>query len=211
MSLKSLLVKIQEELRTKDQLREESQRDMRRATRLSKQAILFTHEEKLEEAENLLLEASKLFVKLRKITFNHLDLVYTGTVDAALQEYAEANIFLRLVKNCIFVKPEEIGIPSIPYVLGLADVIGEFRRRALDLLRRRDIEAAENCLKTMEQIHIDLVAMDDAYLLVPGLRRKDDIARRIIEATRGDITLETRRSSLEISIRALKNKLESAH
>ncbi len=34
-------------------------------------------------------------------------------------------------------------------------------------------------------------------MLVPGLRHKSDASRRIIEATRGDITLEVRRKSLE--------------
>jgi predicted translin family RNA/ssDNA-binding protein len=34
-------------------------------------------------------------------------------------------------------------------------------------------------------------------MLVPGLRHKSDIARRIIETTRGDITVEVRRKSLE--------------
>ena len=44
---------------------------------------------------------------------------------------------------------------------------------------------------------IQLLALDEAYMLVPGLRHKSDIARRIIESTRGDITLEVRRKSLE--------------
>jgi predicted translin family RNA/ssDNA-binding protein len=41
------------------------------------------------------------------------------------------------------------------------------------------------------------MTMDEAYMLVPGLRRKCDVARRIIETTRGDITQEVRRNSLE--------------
>jgi len=41
------------------------------------------------------------------------------------------------------------------------------------------------------------MAMDEAYMLVSGLRRKCDIARRIIETTRGDVTQEVRRKSLE--------------
>jgi translin len=49
----------------------------------------------------------------------------------------------------------------------------------------------------MDEIFIELMALDEAYMLVPGLRRKSDIARRIIEATRGDITQEVRRKSLE--------------
>jgi predicted translin family RNA/ssDNA-binding protein len=44
---------------------------------------------------------------------------------------------------------------------------------------------------------VELLALDETYMLVPGLRRKSDIARRIIEATRGDITQEVRRKSLE--------------
>jgi len=182
---------------------------MRRATRLSKETILLTHEERFEEAEKHLLEVNKFFTQLREIEKDHPDLVYTGIVDAALQEYAEAQIFLRLVKDGTFVKPEEVSVPSVPYVLGLADVIGEFRRKALDSLRRGDIKAAENCLQTMEQIHTDLIAMDDVYLLVPGLRRKDDIARRIIETTRGDVTVEGRKASLELSIKTLEKTLMS--
>jgi predicted translin family RNA/ssDNA-binding protein len=50
--------------------------------------------------------------------------------------------------------------------------------------------------------------MDDAFLIVPGLRRKCDIGRRIIETTRGDVTIETRRSSLEESIKELKDAVQ---
>jgi len=42
---------------------------------------------------------------------------------------------------------------------------------------------------------------------VPGLRRKCDVARRIIETTRGDVTVEVRRSSLERSIKGLEKIL----
>jgi predicted translin family RNA/ssDNA-binding protein len=49
----------------------------------------------------------------------------------------------------------------------------------------------------MDQVFIQLLALDEAYMLVPGLRHKSDIARRIIETTRGDVTLEIRRKSLE--------------
>jgi predicted translin family RNA/ssDNA-binding protein len=52
-------------------------------------------------------------------------------------------------------------------------------------------------LKTMDEIYTELMAMDEAYMLVPGLRRKCDVARRIIETTRGDVTQEVRRKSLE--------------
>ena len=209
LSLKPLLGKIQEELREKDAVREEVQTAMRRATRLSKQAILFTHQERPSDAKKLLKEAGKLFTELLKKAKNHPDMVYMGMVDAAFQEYAEAQTLIHLVEENRFIDPKELGVPVVSYVLGLADVIGEFRRRALDSLRKGDVKTAENCLQTMEHIHLELMSMDEAYMLVPGLRRKSDVARHIIETTRGDITIETRRSSLEECIKNLEKIVKS--
>ena len=209
LSLKPLLGKIQEELREKDAVREEVQTAMRRATRLSKQAILFTHQIRLRDAKKLLKEAGDLFTELLKVAKNHPDMVYMGMVDAAFQEYAEAHTLLQLVEENSFIDPKELGVPVVSYVLGLADVIGEFRRRALDSLRKGDVKTAENCLQTMELIHLELMSMDEAYMLVPGLRRKSDVGRHIIETTRGDITIEARRSSLEESIKNLEKIVKS--
>jgi len=130
-------------------------------------------------------------------------------VDAAFQEYAEAQTLIHLVEENRFIDPKELGVPAVSYVLGLADVIGEFRRRALDSLRKGDVKTAENCLQTMEHIHVELMSMDEAYMLVPGLRRKSDVARHIIETTRGDITIEARRSSLEECIKNLEKIVKS--
>jgi translin len=205
--LKSLLDKIEEELKKKEELRQGLQKDMRRATRLSKQAILFVHQERFDEAKKRLKEASELLAKLDDISKDHSELAYSGLVNAAFEEYVEAHTLLTLIREERFIKPEELGVPSISYVLGLSDVIGELRRKTLDSLRKGDVETAENCMQKMEQIYIELTSMDDAYLLVPGLRRKCDVARRIIEATRGDLTVEARRRSLERSIKELEKKI----
>jgi len=203
------LGKIQRELKEKDEVREQVQMDMRRATRLSKQAILFTHQERLGDAKKLLDEAGKLFAKLNKVAKAHPDMVYTGMVDAAYEEYAESQTLLRLVEENRFTSPEELRVPSVAYVLGLGDVIGELRRRTLDTLRKGEVKMAENCLQIMEKIYMELMSMDDAYMLVHGLRRKGDVARHVIEATRGDITLEARRTSLERSIKRLEKALKN--
>ena len=207
--LKSLLEKIEEELKKKEELRQELQKDMRRATRLSKQAILFVHQERFDDAKKLLKEASERLAKLNEISKDNQELIYTGLVNAAFEEYVEANTLFTLIKEERFIKPEELGVPSISYVLGLSDVIGELRRKTLDSLRKGDIETAENCMQTMEHIYIELTSMDDAYLLVPGLRRKCDVARRVIETTRGDLIVEARRRSLERSIKELEKKIRS--
>jgi translin len=208
MSIKTILEEIRKELMEKDKVRETAQKDMRKATRLSKQAILLIHQRKVRDAKKLLGKAGEIISKLNESSAVYPDIIYSGLFNAALQEYSEASILLRLIEEQRFVTPKEINVPSVDYVLGLADVVGEFRRLALDALREGDLKKGEACLQTMDEIYTELMAMDEAYMLVPGLRRKCDVNRRIIEATRGDITQEVRRSSLEQSLRRLEKSVK---
>ncbi len=207
MLLGDVLRKIQEESLKKDEIRQEIQNIVRRTTRLSKQAIFLVHRDKISEAENLLREASTGLSKLSELSKVHPDLYYTGLVDSAFEEYAEAWIFLKIVSEGDFISPEDIGAPNEPYVLGLADVIGELRRRSLDLIRKGDVEGAENCLGIMESIYVEIMGHDDLLILISGLRRKCDVARRVIEATRGDVTIEVRRNMLNNAMRELQKIL----
>ncbi|KON30173.1 hypothetical protein AC477_05150 [miscellaneous Crenarchaeota group-1 archaeon SG8-32-1] len=208
MSLNEILRKIQEDLSEREQVREEVHKEMRKATRLSKQAIQVTHQDRFDEAEAMLEEAKALFVKLRETGKDYPYLFYSGSVGAAFEENAEAHILLTLIREGRYPSPKEIGVPVTPYVLSLGDVIGELRRRALDLIRKGNVESSEKCLEWMEHIYKELTALDDAYIIINGLRRKGDVARRLIEITRGDITIEVRRTALERSISRLENKLE---
>jgi translin len=203
-SLKLVLKAVKIELKKKEKVRENAQEGMRKATSLSKQAILYIHQKKMGGAKKLIEKAKEIILNLSKTSEAYPEIVHGGLFDAARQEYSEANIFLKLIEESGFATPEEIGVPSIDYVLGLADVIGEYRRLALDALREGDAKKGENCLQTMDEVYVELMALDEAYMLVPGLRRKCDVARRIIETTRGDITQEVRRNALEKHLRQLE-------
>ena len=196
-SLRTVLRSIRKELKRKEKIREKAQINMRKVTSLSKQAILFLHQKRNQEAKKLIEKAKGIISKLNEIAKEHPDIIHSGLYSVALQEYAEANILLALVNESRFITPAEINMSSVEYVLGLADVIGEYRRLALDALREGNIKKSEECLKVMDEIYTELMAMDEAYMLVPGLRRKCDVARKIIETTRGDVTHEMRRQSLE--------------
>jgi translin len=196
-ALKAILKEVKEELTQKDAVRENAQQSMRKATSLSKQSILLMHQKKYEKAKKSIENAKEIISKLQDAAKKNPDVIYSGMFSAALQEYAEANIFQKLIREARFVTPKEINVPAVDYVLGLADVIGEYRRLVLDALREGEGEKSEKCLQTMDEIYIELMAMDEAYMLVPGLRRKCDVARRIIETTRGDVTQEVRRKALE--------------
>ena len=196
-TLKTILREVKKELVQKNKMRENAQESMRKVTSLSKQAILLIHQKRLEEAKKLVESSKEAISRLQELAKDYPQIIYSGMFSAALQEYSEANIFLGLIEESRFVTSKEINVPSVDYVLGLADVVGEYRRLALDALREGDAEKGEKCLKTMDEIYIELMALDEAYMLVPGLRRKCDVARRIIESTRGDVTQEVRRKALE--------------
>ncbi len=181
----------------KNKVREETHESMRKATSISKQAILLLHQKRLEDSTKMVANAKEIISNLQKMADDGSEVIFGGMFSAALQEYSEAYILLTLVKEGRFVTPAEIKVPAVDYVLGLADVIGEYRRLALDNLRDDEVEKGVQCLEVMDQVFINLLALDEAYMLVSGLRHKCDIARRIIESTRGDITLEVRRKSLE--------------
>jgi translin len=200
-TLKTILNETKKELMYKDKVREASYRDLRKATSLSKQAILLIHQKRLKEARKSIEKASKTISKVNDLSVTHPRIIYCGLYSATLQEYSEANIFLNLIQESKFTTPKDINVPSDDYVLGLADVIGEYRRAALDALREGNTKKGEQYLQTMDQIYIELMAMDESYMLVQGLRRKCDVARKIIEITRGDVTQEIRRNELEKHLR----------
>jgi len=200
-TLKTVLSETRKELMYKDKVRETTYGDLRKVTSLSKQAILLIHQKRLKEAGKFIEKARKTILKVNNLSATHPSIIYCGLYSAALQEYSEANIFLKLVQESRFITPKEINVTSNDYVLGLADVIGECRRSALDALREGDTKKGEQYLRTMDQIYIELMAMDESYMLVPGLRRKCDVARKIIEITRGDVTQDIRRNELEKHLR----------
>jgi translin len=81
------------------------------------------------------------------------------------------------------------------------------RRRILDILRHGYSEEAERLLGYMDEIYSVLVTMDYPDAITNGLRRQTDIARSIIEKTRGDITFSLRGEHLEQAIERLSVQL----
>jgi translin len=206
-TLKSVLSLIKKELKKKDEIREEAHDKMRKATSLSKQAILLIHQKKMKEAKKQIAVAKEILSELWNCSSQYPEIIYTGMFSAALQEYSEACIFMKLVDEMRFVTPKEINVPLSDFTLGLADVIGECRRLALDALREGNLKKAEECLRIMDEIYTELMGLDESYMLVSGLRRKNDVARKIIEATRGDVTQEIRRNELEKQLKRFEKHM----
>lgn len=205
--LEDLVRRVAEELRGREAARDEVLSRARRMRMLSKQAILLIHNDAKMKAAANLEDVRRLFEETRPHVERYPELKHYEDVEAALEEYTEAAILLGLETKSTYPEPEDIGVGLTSYLLGLCDVPGELRREALDELRTGDFEAAEAYLRRMEEIYLNLVSVEEASLLLKGLRRKLDIARGVIENTRAELTAEAGRRRLNESVSRLSERL----
>ncbi len=198
---------IDQVLSTKDSLREEAIRITREILRYSTEATRLIHLENYEKAWQNIVQASVLVKKLKELLKEHPDLYYSGLVYNSLSEYAEAYISHKLIVEGEMPRREDLDVPIIPYLQGLGDVVGELRRHVITLLNRGDVKKAEEYLEAMEIIYLWLRKLNYPDPLVPGLRHKVDVARRLIEDTK--VLLLNTRNAITVSekIKQLLEKL----
>ena len=176
-------------------------------TRACSLAIRAVHRDDMEGMEANLREAQDLADRLRDELKGHPELFFAGYTQDSLKEFVEANVTCALIQNHPLPLPEELGVDEATYLNGLAEVVGELRRRTLDILRSGYSEEAERLLGLMDDIYAVLVTMDYPDAITNGLRRQTDLARGIIEKTRGDVTSSLRGQQLTEAIRALSSQL----
>ncbi len=179
----------------------------RQLTRSCSLAIRAVHRNDREEMETHLAEAHELANKLRGNLAQHPELYFTGYTQDALKEFVEANVTCALIQNQPLQTPGELGVENSTYLNGLAEVVGELRRRTLDILRHGYSQEAERLLSYMDEIYSVLVTIDYPDAITNGLRRQTDLARGIIEKTRGDVTFSLRGEDLSQAIRKLSGQL----
>ena len=111
----------------------------------------------------------------------------SGPVQDAMSEYAEAKILHAIMRGQEVPSHSDLGISAGAWILGLADVEGELRRAVMTRLMDGDLDGAKELFSEMEEIHTEIMMLDVPDAVVP-IRRKQDIARGIMDKTRSDIT-----------------------
>lgn len=190
MSLEGILNDIKSEMDGKDKRREEIYALGRELRRSSTRAIREVHKEDYQAATRFLKEAEDIVASLKEADMAH------SFVQEALQEYAEAAATITFLRKEAPPSPKALGISSEAYVLGLADAIGEIRRYILDSMRKGEFEEVEYFLDLMDDIYHGIMAFDYPNALLP-IRRKQDVARMLLEKTRGEVTIALRQAKLE--------------
>ena len=172
----------------KDRAREEAFRLSREVIRLCSSSIRSVHRNDLASAERLMGEAALGLERIREVLKDHQDVRYAGFVDGAEQEYAEARCVYSITTRHEILAADEVGVEIVNYLAGLGDVTGELRRHILDLIRAGRAEEGEYFLGVIEEIYYLLMLFDYPDAITRGLRRKSDLARSMLERTRGDLT-----------------------
>lgn len=187
--------------------RDEILAQARTLTRHCANAIRAIHRDEREQANQHLAEARILVDNLRQSAGQYADLYFAGYTQDALKEFAEASLVVAFVCREDLPTPEELSVEYSTYLQGLAEAAGELRRRSLDMLLKENPEEANRLLAIMDDIYGVLVTMDYPDAITGGLRRLTDLARSIIERTRGDLTLSLRQGHLEKALKELEERL----
>jgi translin len=207
--LESITDQIRQSFDSRTAARDQALAQARQLTRACSLAIRAVHRDEGDVMNEHLVEAQKLAQSLKGGLADHPDLFYSGYTQDALKEYVEANVTCALIQNRPLLTPEELGVSGSTYLNGLAEVVGELRRRTLDILRHGYSQEAERLLTIMDDIYSVLVTMDYPDAITNGLRRQTDLARSIIEKTRGDITFSLRGEHLEQAIGRISAQLNA--
>jgi translin len=197
---------IRQRMEARNAARDRALADSRIVVRYAANSIRAAHRQEFEEAKRL-LELGKEKVEETKANLaDHPSIYWTGYVQDAQKEHAEAQLVYALVHGAEIPGPEELGVEDAPYLNGAGEAVGEMRRHVLDVIRRGHTERAEEVLESMEEIYNLLVTIDYPEALTGGLKRTTDMVRGVVERTRGDLTLAIRQQELQTLLECATNQ-----
>ena len=209
-NLPILAEKIHLAFEARTQARDRALAQARQLTRHAAHAIRAIHREEHDIAYDHLRQARELVDALQSDLKPFPELYYAGYTQDAIKEFAEASITCALIENQPMPTPEDLQVEVATYINGLAETVGELRRRCLDILRQGYNNESERLLTAMDDIYATLVTMDYPDAVTSGLRRQTDVVRAILERTRGDLTISLREQHLEQAMQTFSERLAQA-
>lgn len=188
--------------------REQALPAARRSIRASANAIRAVHRGELDRADELIGDSRAALREGLDAVTDHPDLRSAGYLQDAQKEYAEANVTRALVAGDRLPGPAELGVEDAPYLNGIAEAIGEGRRHILDLLRAGEVGRGQAMLDTLEDLYGVLVTIDYPDAITMNLRRSTDVARSLIEKTRGDLAIAAMQQGIERALEEHARRLQ---
>jgi len=170
-----------------DALREQVIAHGRIALKSSKAAIYAAHRGDMADADKLLAEAKTEIAKLDKLVKKETRLMETGTYGDALEEYAEAALYVHYLKTKTVATPTQLGVEPEVYLGSVSDLVGELVRKAVNSTIAGDYKTPLEIKTVVEQLYAELMLFDwrntplrkkfDAIKY--GLEKLEDLALKI--------------------------------
>ena len=167
-------------------------------------AIISVHGGKFRDAEKN-LESARTLLRVLKKAGEGQTARYLISPET---ELVEATAVLALARGREIPTRLAMGASPEAYLLGLLDTVGELKRLVLASIMEGRITKAQRHFASIEELYSVCSPLAVYDHVVNGARRKIDVARMLVEDTRGLLTEETRREAVISSMGRLQKKLE---
>jgi len=131
--------------------------------------------------DDLVISLENMYRELVESIRNVPELLYSGLFYSIASEYVEAMELYSIIKNRKLLGIERLDVHPIPFVLGLADLIGELKRVSLEYVRLERYREAMEFMEIAENIYDALSSLSYTDAVIPGFRRKIDVYRKVID------------------------------
>jgi predicted translin family RNA/ssDNA-binding protein len=164
------LARLREQMDAADARREKLIKESREITKRSKQAIYDLHRGDLAQAKAEITAAEAVIARLRPESAN----AQTGAFSGALEEYAEAKLFLHWLEKGDLLPSTQLDVSAEEYLGALSDLTGELGRHAVLRATARDKVTVQHVRDMLDAIHGELMHFDFRN---GDLRRKYDAVK----------------------------------
>jgi translin len=192
------LDEINREFRNIEERREILIKNTRDMVMLCSKSIIALHNNEMDNACIKISQAKIMLDKFKEYAKTDLQ----KYIAVAEQEFVEAYMLKSIVEESSLPSKTELNVSGSGYLTGLLDCIGEVKRMVYDRMRAGEAEDATKLFAIMQDLYSIVYPFAVYDNLIPGLRRKLDVSKMLIEDIRALITEETRRA---IIIKAVNN------
>jgi len=175
----------------------------RDATILCSKAIVSMHAHKKNESIENIEKAKKLLQQFKEMGKDDLQ----KYLYVAEQEFVEAYCLFSIIENSVIPSMKSLEVSDISYVMGLLDCIGEIKRVIIDKIRLEGTSDINTLFELMDKIYGIIYPLAVYDNLMPGLRKKLDVSRILIENVRAILTEENRRTIMIEKMHEFEKKI----
>jgi translin len=195
---------LHEQLKSIEDRREKLIAGTRKIVLLCGKSIVALHRNEIKEGEKQLEEAQLLLNKFKPYAKTDLQ----RYMNDAEQEFVEASMLKSICEDSALPLREDLNVSGPSYITGILDTIGEIKRLIYDRMRRSQTSDVIKLFGLMQELYNAVYVLGVYDNLIPGLRRKLDISKIIIEDVRAAVTEDSRRELVINALAILERNLK---